>query len=172
MQPTLRQCCAVSYAKPALSNISPALSVFIVMRKICTVWNRRSCGWSWFNPPIALFPPSWSVSSHSLCFFAAFSYSCLCQTFASHSLSLLTSSLKPTPWQPVAASPFLEESCSFSATASLWCHSNPMQPQTARHAALLTRNSQEGLERRKDSGQERRNEREWVTSPTLLVVSV
>lgn len=43
---------------------------------------------------------SWSVSSHCLCLWC-FLLLCLCQTSTLHS----PSSLKPTPWQPVAASP-------------------------------------------------------------------
>lgn len=46
--------------------------------------------------------------------------------------------LKPTPWQPVAASPRKVDSLSVVP-------SNPMQHQTVRHATLLTRNSQERL---------------------------
>lgn len=52
----------------------------------------------------ALFPPfepdSESVSSHYLCL-CCFLLLCLCQTSTLHS----PSSLKPTPWQPVAVSP-------------------------------------------------------------------
>ncbi len=52
--------------------------------------------------PLLLFSPShsWSVSSHSLCL-CCFLLLCLCQTSTLHS----PSSPKPTPWQPVAASP-------------------------------------------------------------------
>lgn len=52
-----------------------------------------------FLPPLTL-----SLFPFTLFVFAVFSC-CLCQTSTLHSPSSLASSLKPTPWQPVAASP-------------------------------------------------------------------
>lgn len=61
----------------------------------------------------------------------------------------------------------LATSCSVSqkGRVSLWCHSNPIQHQTVRHATLLTRNSQEGLLRTRSwTGR-----REWKREAAVLV---
>lgn len=141
-----------SYAR----HIPPALPGFYHYElNLCRVW------WSAveFEPGLAklvllslhFFPNSYafslllffspfhsqSVSSHSLCFYC-FLLLCLCQTSTLHS--------PPLPLL-LPETNSLATSCSVSqkGRVSLWCHSNPIQHQTVRHATLLTRNSQEGL---------------------------
>lgn len=111
------------------------------MRKICTAWNHTSYGWTCLvcfpHTPNSLL--TLLVCFLSLSLFLPFSLTLsLCQTFALHSLFLLTSSLKPTPWQPVAASPRKVDSLSVvpqqpnaTSDSEACCIINQKQPRGA-----------------------------------------
>lgn len=129
--------------------------VFIIMNTIYVECDEQQSslneGWTSLSCSVCVFSPT-----HMLSLFYSFSPPSLPVCFLSLSLSLLFSLALSLPdlYFTLPLLPLLlpetnslATSCSVSqkGRVSLWCHSNPIQHQTVRHATLLTRKSQEGL---------------------------
>lgn len=109
-------------------------------------------------------PPShsWSVSSHSLCL-CCFPLLCLCQTSTLHS----PSSLKPTPWQPVAASlrkvdnlPLVPQQPNATSDSEACYIINQKQPRGA---------VEDGIVDKRESARDRELEREGGQVPNCSI---